>query len=90
MYITGFIASAGVLTAWPYYYLSNTGIDMSKMMGEGVEVAGVAMKPVMYIGIYPENAAFIAVAVLIATLLSGIYPAWRAGQVVPVESIKLV
>ena len=29
-------------------------------------------------------------AILIATLTAGLYPAWRAGNVVPVESIRLV
>jgi ABC-type lipoprotein release transport system permease subunit len=32
----------------------------------------------------------IGLAVLAATLLSGLYPAWRAGRVQPVDSIKLV
>ena len=32
----------------------------------------------------------LALAVLAATLLSGLYPAWRAGRVEPVDSIKLV
>jgi ABC-type lipoprotein release transport system permease subunit len=27
---------------------------------------------------------------VIVTLLAGLYPAWRAGRVTPVESIKLV
>ena len=44
----------------------------------------------MYVGIYPENAAAIAAVVVLATLVSGLYPAWRASRVVPVESIKLV
>jgi ABC-type lipoprotein release transport system permease subunit len=44
----------------------------------------------MRVGIFPEHAALIAVAVFIATMLSGLYPAWRAGRVEPVETIKLV
>ena len=44
----------------------------------------------MYISIFPEHAAIIAGAAITATMLSGLYPAWRAGRVVPVESIKLV
>ena len=82
---------AGLVTALPYYYLSTTGIDLSAMIGDGnSEVAGVAMEPVLRVGIFPENAAIIAGAVLLATLISGLVPAWKAGRVVPVESIKLV
>ena len=86
----GLLAAAAV-TALPYAYLTTRGLDISSLIKEGsVEVAGVAMEPVMHVDIFPENAAIIAVTVLLATLLSGLYPAWRAGSVVPVESIKLV
>jgi len=80
-----------VVTAYPYYYFSTTGLNLSTMIGEGgSEIAGLAMDPIMRIAIFPENAAYIAVAAFCATLVSGIYPAWRAGRVAPVESIKLV
>jgi len=88
--LTG-LAAAVLVTAGPYIYLWKHGVDLSAMTGgESSEVAGVAMDPVLHVNIFPENAGWIAVAVLLATLLSGIYPAWRAGRVVPVESIKLV
>jgi ABC-type lipoprotein release transport system permease subunit len=85
--------SLGVaLVAWPYHYLSRTGIDFSSFYADqqSIDVAGVGMSMVMKVGIYPESAAAIALAVLAATLLSGLYPAWRAGRVEPVDSIKLV
>jgi ABC-type lipoprotein release transport system permease subunit len=85
------LVEAGIVTAWPYYHLNTSGIDFSAMVGEGgSEVAGVAIEPIMYVGIFPEHAVAIALAALAATLFSGLYPAWRAGRVVPVESIKLV
>ena len=85
------LASGAALTVGPYLYLTKTGLDMSVMVGgEGAEVAGVAVSPIMRVGIFPEHAALIALAVFIATMLSGLYPAWRAGRVVPVETIKLV
>ncbi len=55
----------------------------------GIQV-GIAMSPIIPFGIYPENAVTIAILVVVATLLSGIYPAWRAARVVPVDTIKLV
>jgi ABC-type lipoprotein release transport system permease subunit len=86
------LLAAGVVTAGPYYLLNTKGLDMTEMVGKGgtSEIAGVAIDPVMYVSIYPESLGVITGAVLLATLLSGLYPAWRAGRVVPVESIKLV
>jgi ABC-type lipoprotein release transport system permease subunit len=88
--LTGLVLAVAV-TAGPYYYLATTGFDAAALIGNGGgEVAGVAISTIMHVDIYPENALLIAVAVLLATLLSGVYPAWRAGRVVPVESIRLV
>jgi ABC-type lipoprotein release transport system permease subunit len=85
------LAAGAALTVGPYLYLSAAGLDMTAMIGgEGAEVAGVAVSPIMRVGIFPEHAVFIAVAVFTATMLSGLYPAWRAGRVVPVETIKIV
>jgi ABC-type lipoprotein release transport system permease subunit len=53
-------------------------------------VAGVAIPPIMHVSIFAENLVAIGIAVLLATLASGLYPAWQAGRVVPVESIRLV
>ncbi len=86
------LVGAVLLTAWPYYYMATTGIDISEQLGlsGNTEIAGVALTTVMRVGIYPENAILIATASLLATLASGLYPAWKAGRVVPVESIRLV
>jgi ABC-type lipoprotein release transport system permease subunit len=88
--LVGLVVGAA-MTAWPYHYLATTGIDFSAMVGKGgSEVAGVVIDPIMKVGIFPENAALIATAAVLATLISGLYPAWKAGRVAPVESIKLV
>ena len=88
--IVGVITGA-VITTPLYVYLVNNPIDISAMTGgENMEVAGVGMPPYLYIGIFPENAALIGLFVVGATLAAGIYPAWRAGRVHPVEAINLV
>lgn len=85
------LAAAAVVTAGPYYFLSTHGIDITAQLEiQGAEVAGVAMKPMLYSHIYPENLFMIAAFAMLATLAAGIYPAWRAGHVSPVESIRLV
>lgn len=84
------LVAAGVVTAGPYYLLATHGIDISAQLGEGAaEVAGVAVSPVIYIAIYPENLLLILVAAVVATLASGLGPAWRAGRVAPVEAIRV-
>lgn len=99
MFESGFLAALGLTAAaivtWPVYaHLSQTGIDMSKAYAEqgldSFELSGVGMDPVLKVGIFPENAAMIAALILISTLAAGLYPAWRAGRVNPVESINLV
>jgi len=87
--VLGLVAAA-LITALPYWYLATKGIDVSEMMGENTEVSGVAMPTTFRVGIFPVHAVVIAVAALIATLLAGLYPAWKAGRVNPIETIKLV
>ncbi len=89
----GLVAAVAV-SAGPYAYLSRHGIDLTEAYTaqgmDSFEVGGVGMSPILRIGIFPENAVAIALAIVGATLLAGVYPAWRAGRVNPVESINLV
>jgi ABC-type lipoprotein release transport system permease subunit len=86
------IALALLVTAGPYWYLNTVGFDLMALMtdGQGAEVAGVALTSRMHVDIYLENALMIGGAAILATLLSGVYPAWRAGHVDPAETIRLV
>jgi ABC-type lipoprotein release transport system permease subunit len=73
--------------------LHHTGIDMTEMyaqQGGAIDIGGVGMDPILRIGIYPENAVAIACIIVITTMLAGVYPAWKAGRVSPIESINLV
>jgi len=83
---------AGMAFTWPLYsYLAENGIDLSAQMGDqAMDVAGVGFSPILHVGIFPENFAVIVVVLLLSTLAAGLYPAWWAGRVEPVESIKLV
>lgn len=80
-----------LVTAGPYLYLARNGLDLTGLIPEEqTEVAGVAMEMHLNFGIFPESLAVILGAALIAVLLAGIYPAWRAGHVEPIETIRLV
>lgn len=93
--LVGVVAGA-VVTAPIYFYMVANPIDLKVIMAqqgveiESLEVAGAGMPTTLNIGIFPENLLLIGVFVVGATLLSGIYPAWRAGRVQPVEAINLV
>jgi ABC-type lipoprotein release transport system permease subunit len=66
------------------------GFDISAQIPiDNSEIAGVALSTVMRVDIYPENGVMIAALALLATLLSGLYPAWNAGRVAPVEAIRV-
>jgi len=86
------LAGGAALTAYPYHYLATTGLDVSEVYAgaQSADVAGVAMSLVIRIGLYPENLAAIALVALMATLAAGLYPAYRAAAVRPVETIRLV
>jgi ABC-type lipoprotein release transport system permease subunit len=85
------LVGAALVTALPYWYLATTGLDLSGLLaGNSMDVAGIAMPSTFRVGIYGNHLAFIAVAAFVATLVSGLYPAWRAGRVDPIETIRLV
>lgn len=85
------LAAGVVVTAPLYYYLHTHGIDMTaRVGGQRIEVAGALMSMVVRATVYPDHAVIIAVAIIGVTLFSGLYPAWRAARVQPVEAIKLV
>jgi ABC-type lipoprotein release transport system permease subunit len=85
------LALTCAITWFPYRSLAANGIDMSAVYGsQNVELSGVGFDTTLAVGIYPESVVAILLAILLATLTAGLYPAWKAGRVPPVESIKLV
>jgi len=79
-----------IVTAPLYHYMHVHGIDMTARVGTNrVEIAGALMPMVVRATIYTDHAIIIAVAIVAVTLLSGLYPAWRAARVQPVDAIKL-
>jgi len=79
----------GVLITIPWFlYLFYVGIDFSAAIGQDYSAGGVLVDPVLRIRLYRESALAILAGVFTLTLLSGLYPAWRAGRVPPVESLK--
>ena len=85
------LAGAALISIGPYLYLASTGLDMSAMIpADQVEIAGVGLSTTLRVGIYGESVMLIGGFALGAILLSGVYPAWKAGHNDPVETIRLV
>ncbi len=80
---------SGILLTAPWYaYLSTSGIDISRWVIESYSAGGVVFEPIIRIRLYKEGAAWILSGVLALTVMAGLYPAYRAGRVPPVESLK--
>lgn len=77
-----------VITAPWFAYMSTVGIDFSSHIGKDYSAGGVLVDPVVRFRLYGENALIIMAAVLVLTMLAGLYPAVRAGRLPPVESLK--
>ncbi len=83
--------AVGIIITAPWYaYLHYVGLDFSGAIGKDYSAGGVLVDPIFRIRLYKESIIAILVGVFSLTLLSGIYPAWRAGRTPPVESLKAI
>ena len=79
-----------IITAPWYYFLYQTGIDFSGAFGNDFSYGGVLVDPVFKARLFKESIMAILGGVFALALLAGLYPAWRAGRVPPVESLKTI
>jgi ABC-type lipoprotein release transport system permease subunit len=83
--------AVGIIITAPWYaYLHYVGLDFSGAIGKDYSAGGVLVDPIFRIRLYKESIIAILAGVFSLTLLSGIYPAWRAGRTPPVESLKAI
>jgi ABC-type lipoprotein release transport system permease subunit len=81
----------GIIITIPWYsFMYYHGIDFTGMVGSDYSASGVLIDPLMKIRLFKESSAAIMAGVFTLTILSGIYPAWHAGRVPPVESLKTI
>ena len=79
----------GIVINIPWYaYMSEVGINLSRQIGEDYSAGGVLVDPVLKFRLFKESAVAILAAVFGLTMIAGLYPAFRAGRVPPVESLK--
>jgi len=84
-----FAASVGLaMGAGVTSYLVEHGVDYTEMMGETMEVEGVAISTVIYASWdWFSMSIYTAVAVFLSVLAT-VYPAWKAGRIAPVEAMR--
>jgi len=85
--IIGLLLGTIITIPW-YAFMYYHGIDFTGMVGSDYSASGVLIDPVMNIRLFKESAIWILAALFALTILSGLYPAWRAGRIPPVESLK--
>jgi ABC-type antimicrobial peptide transport system permease subunit len=87
--LIGIVVGIVITTPW-YAYLHYVGLDFSGAIGQDYSASGILVDPLFKIRLYKESAIAILAGVFALTLLSGLYPAWRAGRIPPVESLKAI
>lgn len=85
--LAGLALGVVITTPW-FLYMARIGLDFSSQIGKDYSAGGVLVDPVMKFRLYRESAMWIAGAVFSLTLLAGIFPAFKAGRMTPVENLK--
>jgi len=83
--ITGAIVG-GILSAVAIYLTGRTGIDLSSVGGDSMNDYGI--DSVVYPALFPGFFTDILILVLLTSLLSAVYPAYRALKLKPSEAIR--
>ncbi|MDH5326978.1 MAG: FtsX-like permease family protein [Gammaproteobacteria bacterium] len=87
--VIGLIMGSVITAPW-YAYLATVGLDLSGALDGDYVAGGVLIDPLFKIRLFKESVIAILAAVFTLALVSGLYPAWRAGRVPPVESLKTI
>jgi ABC-type lipoprotein release transport system permease subunit len=68
--------------------LSNVGLDLTALTGGTLEVAGLPLDFTIYPDLDPAKLALYVIGVWLLTVLSAVYPAYKATTLKPVECLK--
>jgi len=80
------MAFGGAMT----YYLVETGIDYSEMIGESFDVAGVSIDTMIKAEWDWFSMSLYAAIAVVLSVLATVYPAWKAGALRPVDAMHHV
>lgn len=82
------LISGTLLTAPWYYFLATAGLDLRGLIGDDYNAGGVIIEPLLKIALYGESALIIVASVFLLSFLASLYPAWRAGRIMPAETLR--
>ena len=85
--VIGLIIGVIITIPW-YWYMSETGLDLTSAYGDDFSFGGVLLDTVFKIRLFKESILGILIGIFSLALIAGAYPAWRAGRIPPVESLK--
>lgn len=88
--LLGLLASAigWILGAGVHLWFATQGLDLSGMLSAGTQVMGTVMDPIIYAQLSMDRVVQLTVIVIGATLLSGLYPAFKAARVSPLQAMR--
>lgn len=82
---------AGIVIHAPFTaYLMFVGVDMGDLAGESVDVAGAVLDNTIRARVDWASLAIYAVGSVVLTVLAGVWPAWRATRLTPVDAMRSV
>ena len=85
--VTGLIIGIIITIPW-YWYMSETGLDLTSAYGDDFSFGGVLLDTVFKIRLFKESVVGILIGLFSLALIAGAYPAWRASRIPPVEGLK--
>ena len=85
--VLGLFIGTVLVLPWAWF-LHNTGIDLSGMMSEQIDVANVAFDMRIHIRLADVHWYAIPAAVLMLTMSAALYPAAKAARLEPIDSLR--